>query len=338
MKDNKIKRFTIDTVKGVTLGVSVAIPGLSAGTIAVSERCYDTIIDSMSGFRKKPKENFFILLPYLIGLLIGAICAFIGIKKGYEVAPFTLTGLFGGLVIGSLPVAIKELRKADNTKEKITFSLSFIISLIVSAGIGIITALCKISLEANMDFHIYWMYPIILIAGFLAAFACVVPGISGSMTLMIFGLYQPILSLFIGDKSIFRNHDNDRLITAILFILVLIIGAIFGLIVSSKLMKKLLKDYRVSTFYAILGLIIGSTISMFINADIYPKYLDNSIKNWDYIVGGVLLVVGISLSLGLVYLDKILNKNKEEDNHLETSSATIVDKVNDDNSDNANNI
>ena len=42
-KENKPKtRFLVNTVKGVTLGISVAIPGLSAGTIAVAEKCYDT--------------------------------------------------------------------------------------------------------------------------------------------------------------------------------------------------------------------------------------------------------------------------------------------------------
>ena len=59
---NKVGSFLLDSAKGVTLGISVAIPGLSAGTIAVAERCYDTLIDSITSLRKEFKKNFFILL------------------------------------------------------------------------------------------------------------------------------------------------------------------------------------------------------------------------------------------------------------------------------------
>lgn len=316
---NKIGKFSTDTVKGVTLGVSVAIPGLSAGTIAVSERCYDTIIDSISDFKKEPKRNFLILLPFLLGIIIGAVCAFIGIKKGYTVAPFTLTGLFAGLVIGSLPIAIKELKKGNSFKEKIIHVVAFLLSLAVAAGIGIGTALGKFSLAEYMSYKIWWMYILMLIAGFLAAFTMVVPGISGSMTMMILGLYHPFLGLFIGDDSMFNTTGDKKIvaITAIVFTLLLLVGAFCGLIVSSKVMKKLLSKYRVTTFYAILGLIIGSTVSMFINSDIYPKYTSNAIENWDYIVGSILLVVGVLLSLGLVYLDNHRTKMNLKQNGFE---------------------
>lgn len=309
----KAKEFTFDTLKGVTLGVSVAVPGLSAGTIAISEGCYDTIINSVSDLKKEFKKNFLILLPFLLGLLLGAIAAFVGIKKGYDVAPFTLTGLFAGLVVGGLPVAISELKKGKDNKERIIHIFLFIVSLLISAGIGIISALCKHSLNDYLKIDCWWMYILILIAGLLAAFACIVPGISGSMTLMVIGLYQPILSLYIGDNSMFKN--KEQIAPGLVFLLLLVIGAIIGIIVSSKTMKVLLSKHRVSTFYSILGLIIGSTVSMFINGEIYPKYnpiTENHIQNWDYIVGSILFVVGIVISLSIFFLDRHLKNKKVE--------------------------
>lgn len=346
MEKRNAKNFTIDTLKGITLGVSVAIPGLSAGTIAVSEGCYDKIIIALTDLKKKFKDSFFFLLPYAIGLIIGALAAFIGIKHGYDNAPFTLTGLFGGLIIGSLPVAIKELKKGNTTKEKLIHCLVFILALTLSVSMGVITALCKISLEEYMKLSTWWMYFVLLAAGFLAAFACVVPGISGSMTLMIMGLYDPFLSLFIGERSVFRGRKEDMAM-AFVYVLVVLVGAVFGLILASKVMKKCLKDYRVSTFYAILGLIIGSTIAMFINSQIYPKYsgvidengtvIVQKIQNWDYIVGAVLFVVGFAISFGLIILDKKLSskkmealaniensKNNQETNNDEITSSSLA--------------
>lgn len=302
--------FIIDTVKGITLGISVAVPGLSAGTIAVAEKCYDTIIDSVSDLRKSFKKNFFILLPYVLGLLIGALAAFIGIQKGYNAAPFTLTGLFAGLVLGSLPVAITELKRGTNKKETILHILSFTLCLLVAAGLGIITALCKTDLATYLNNREWWIYILVLFAGFIAAFACIVPGISGSMSMMVIGMYYPILNSFIGDKSIFKQNDTTFLLTGLLIALIVFIGIIIGIIVASKVMKNLLNNHRVTTFYGILGLIIGSVVSMFINSSIYPLYLENSIKTWDYVVGSILLVLSMSIMLGyFFYSKKIAQKN-----------------------------
>ncbi len=314
-KENKPKtRFLVNTVKGVTLGISVAIPGLSAGTIAVAEKCYDTIIDSIAGIRKAFKQNFLILLPYLLGLLIGALAAFIGIQKGYKAAPFTITGAFAGLVLGSLPITFGELKKHQNTKELVTHITSFALCLLVSAGLGIFTALYQINLETAMQNREWWIYLLSILSGIIGAFACVVPGISGSMSLMVIGMYFPILNTFAttkGELSIFAHTDDMAFVlTGILILVLLIIGALIGLGFSSKIMNKLLSNHRISTFYAILGLILGSVISMFINSNIYPKYFDGSIQTWDYVTGAILLFV-ITVSMILFFL---LKKKKTAQN------------------------
>ena len=289
--------FFFDGAKGITLGISVAIPGLSGGTIAVAEGCYDALIGNISSLRKTFKKSFLYLLPFVLGLLLGAAAAFLGIKKGYEVAPFSLTGLFGGMVLGSLPVTFSELRKGQNAKEKSIHVLAFALCLLLAAGLGIVTALCKIDLQSALVGRDWWMYLYVPFAGFIAAFALIVPGISGSMTMMVFGLYLPLLNTFIpsrqeGSITIWGNSDTAYVLTGLVLALLLVIGILGGIAFASKFMGKLLEKHRVSTFYAILGLIIGSLISMFFNSDIYPKYVANSIQAWDYIVGAILFLVG----------------------------------------------
>ena len=307
-ENNKKPNFLFNILKGITLGISVAIPGLSAGTIAVAEKCYDTIIDAITGLKSAFKKNFLILLPYVLGLIVGALAAFIGIKNGYDYAPFTITGVFAGLVIGSLPVAIFELKKHNNSKELVIHSLAFLLCLLLAAGLGIITALTNFNLAEFMKNRVWWIYILVFISGIIGAFACIVPGISGSMSLMVIGMYMPILNTFVttkGELSIF-NKDNGGtsfLLTGLVILLLLLIGAIIGLILSSKIMKVLLNKHRVSTFYAIVGLIIGSVISMYINSTIYPLYIENKIQSWDYIVGAILFVI-IALTMIIVIVKK----------------------------------
>ncbi len=307
--------FLLDAIKGVTLGISAAVPGLSAGTIAVAEKCYDTIVDSISDLRKQFKKNFFILLPYVLGLLIGAVLALVGIQKGYEAAPFTLTGLFSGLVVGSLPVALSELRKGNTPKEKKNHILPLLICFLIASGLGILTALMAssgngFSLEKALNERAFYMYPLFLLAGAIAAGACVVPGISGSMSLMIMGLYYPILNTYTGSNAIWHSHDTKSIVSGLILFALLAIGAVLGIIFSSKIMKSLLSKHRVSTFYGILGLILGSVISMFINSSIFPKYLNNQIPVWDYVVGSILFLLS---ALAMFFFFSKQNKKKASD-------------------------
>ncbi len=311
-----IKQVFLDFLKGITLGISAAIAGLSAGTIAVAEGCYDTLINAVSNLRKKFKESFLILLPYVLGLFLGAVGALVGIQRGYKAAPFSLTSFFAGLVIGSLPVTIKEIRRGNNGKEKIAHCLSFALCLLLAAGLGVITALLKWQITFfNADGSFAWYtYLLMILAGVIGAFACIIPGISGSMSLMVLGVYYPILNAYTGKDSIWHASNKLTIVLGIVLALLFAIGAIIGVIIGSKTMKHLLSKFRVTTFYGILGLILGSVVSMYINSSIFPYYggiEENGtlvqIHTWDYILGAVLFLIA---ALGIFLLLHFINKKK----------------------------
>ncbi len=302
-KKNKGAKFLLHSAQGVTLGISAAVAGLSAGTIAVAERCYDTIVDAIADLRKHFKASVLTLLPFLLGGILGALLAFFGIKYGYDAVPFTITGLFGGFIIGSLPVAISELKKGDNAKSKAIHVIGFLLCLGLTASLGIVTALRKVDLTTYLNSRVWWRYLLVLVAGFVAAGACVIPGISGSRSLRVMGRYYPIINTYIGDGSIFHSEDKTFLVTGLVILLLLVVGAVLGLIVASKFRKVRLTKHRVSTFYCILGLILGSFISRFINSSIYPKYPTR--KVYDLVLGIVLFFLGAALTFLLVlYVEK----------------------------------
>ena len=298
------KNFLIDTLKGLPLGVSAAVPGVSAGTIAIIEKCYDRIINSIADLKKSFKANFLSLLPFLLGYLIGGALALLAIKKGYDYAPFCLTGLFGGFIIGSLPSITVELHKGNSIKERLWHIVPMLICFAIASLLGILSALCKLDLSSAMDEHAWWIYPYIFLAGALGAGACLVPGVSGSMCLMVMGLYIPLLNRLIGENAFYATGD---ILNGIIYALVILLGAITGLVVASKGMKYLLAKHRTTTFYAIFGLILGSLVSMFMNSSIYRVYQDASHPLWDYIVGGCLLIAGALLTY---FLYKFSNKKE----------------------------
>ena len=299
-KTNK-SNFLVDTLKGLPLGVSAAVPGVSAGTISIIEKCYDRIINGIADLKKDFKANFLSLLPFLLGYLIGGALALLAIKKGYELAPFCLTGLFAGFIIGSLPSITVELHKGESVKEKVKHLVAMLICFAVASLLGILSALYKLDLTKAMEEHSWWIYPYVFLAGALGAGACLVPGVSGSMCLMVMGLYIPLLGKLIGNDSFFMTGD---VLNGVIVALTLVVGALAGLVIASKGMKYLLAKHRTTTFFAIFGLILGSLVSMFMNSSIYPVYLDASHPLWDYIVGGSLLVGGAVLTY---FLYKITN-------------------------------
>lgn len=295
---NKIASFFLRIGQGITLGISAAIPGLSAGTIAVAEKVYDPLTSAIAELRKRFGKSFLYLLPFLLGMLAGALAALFGIKRGYAAAPFSLTGLFAGFVLGSVPVALSECKKGIDKKERAIHAIAFLTCLLIAAGLGIATALLPYDLAQALKERAWWIYPLIFLSGNLAAGACVVPGISGSMTLMVIGMYHPILNTYTGATSIFHSGDAAFKLTGMLLAVTFVLGALLGVAVTSRFMKGMLQRHRVSTFYAILGLILGSLVSMFINRDIYRLY--PAIKAWDYILGSALFVLAALASFFLV--------------------------------------
>lgn len=316
------KSFLLDFLKGISLGVSAAIAGLSAGTIAVVEGCYDSLVGAVSSLRKNFKKSFLFLLPYALGLLLGALLALVGIQRGYKAAPFSLTSLFAGLIFGSLPVAIKELKRGANAKERVSHSFSFLFCLLLAAGLGIMTALLKWQLSFfQEDGTLYWwVYILAVVGGFIGAFACVVPGISGSMSLMVIGVYYPLLNTFTGSDAIWHSGNSLKITLGIVMLFLFAIGALGGVFFGSKSMKYLLNKHRVTTFFGIFGLILGSLVSMYLNSSIFPYYTGTEIagkvyqiQTWDYIVGSILFVLAaIFMFLLLHYLNK--KKASEEAN------------------------
>ena len=176
----KIKNWFLDVLKGGSLGLGM-IPGVSAGTMALIVGIYDRLIGGIANLRKEFKKSLISLVPIGIGAVMSAIICMLGVNYGLDYAPFAIISLFAGLIIGSLPVITKEIKGV-----KITFKPILIVAIgaVFAAGIGILSAVAKLNSWGNFEAAFaageWWVYIGVFVAGFIAAMACIIPGISGA--------------------------------------------------------------------------------------------------------------------------------------------------------------
>ena len=140
--------------------------------------------------------------------------------------------------------------------------------------------------------------------GMLSASAMVLPGISGSMILMIFGYYTYIISVLHDGLNAFLSFNLGDLLNVLLILLIFLIGVIVGVILVSGIVRKIYTKYTNLFNMAVLGLLFASPVSIMIASN--KEY--NGIFSgqwWMYLIGTITLVAGTILS---IYGEQINNK------------------------------
>ena len=133
----------------------------------------------------------------------------------------------------------------------------------------------------------------IFFVGIIAAATMVIPGVSGSMIMMILGYYNTIIDTI----NNFINALKDFNITAMLDTFVVLvpfgIGVVVGIVAVAKLIEFMLKKYPLVTYWAIIGLIVASPFAILIMMEV------GTIGIMEILTGVVLLAIGFFISLKL---------------------------------------
>lgn len=253
---------------GAIIGIANIIPGVSGGTMAVVLNVFDKLIFSISNFRKNPKDSIKFLFPILIGAGIGIIVFSYIIKYLLDNYPLQLNFFFNGLIFGSLPLIVK---RTGEVKNKIALkTIFFVIALAVMIAFGFVTKDSSNGLIMDIN-------PIIMIIHtFIASVAMILPGISGSLVLVILGSYFTVIK-YISDFNVIGLIPVG-------------IGVLLGLIFGSKIIGYLLKNYTEYTFSAILGLMVGSAYALFQKVD------------FTYDISGIIAVLTLFIGFIIAYL------------------------------------
>lgn len=284
-------QWFLDILRGAVIGVSNIIPGVSGGTMAVSMGIYDRVIYAVNNLFKQFRKNFKDLLPIIIGVLVGlfAFAALIGTLLGTKSEEIPITRLptnfaFIGLILGGLPAIYKRVNMKSAGIPGILLFLAFL-------ALVVVLPLLNPPEARNVD-HSIGTILLMVPLGAIASSTMVIPGVSGSMIMMLLGYYNSVINAM----NDLRGGDWSSL--AIL--LPYVVGLLVGIVFIAKLMNFLLKKYSALTFSAIFGLVIGSPVALLMqNRECFA--LANT-GNW--IASIACLAVGFAIAWFMSTLDK----------------------------------
>ena len=253
---SKLLDFLRNVIKGIVVGIANVVPGVSGGTMMVSMGIYDRLISAVSHFFSKMKEHFFFLLALLIGMAIAILGGSVVITWLFDRFPFPTTMAFIGLILGGFPLIWKKVRS-----EKKHFGHFLICAIFFFFFLGLSFVSGTSGYTADLTPTVSTMLVLFLV-GIVAAGTMVVPGVSGSMVLLIMGYYNPILKTIRDFMAAVKAHDTEALVSGLKILIPFGIGVLVGIVLFAKLIEWIFKRFPQYAYWAIIGLIAASPIGI----------------------------------------------------------------------------
>ena len=236
------------------MALADSVPGVSGGTVAFILGFYDNFVNALNNLISSDKIGRINALKFLtkigVGWVVGFVLSVLFITSIFEKNIYEINSLFLGFIIASIPIIVKSEKKTLLSNNKNIIFL--IIGIIVVCGLTYFNPITSkghsFSVRADNLGLAFGAY--IFISGMIAISAMVLPGISGSTILLIFGLYTPILNAI---KQVLE-FNFEYLPSIIIFGF----GIIAGILLTVRVVRSLLRKFRAQTIYCIIGLMIGS--------------------------------------------------------------------------------
>lgn len=233
-------------IGGFLMGMADLVPGVSGGTIALVLGIYERLVasiregssalgvllkgDLVSFRRHLGNVEWGFLLPLLAGILIAVLSLSRVIGHQLDENPVIMAAAFFGLVLGSVVIAIRLVKQPRP------------IHLWVGLAIGVLVfVLLGLGEEATV------VDPSLIVffgSGALAICAMILPGISGSLILVLIGMYTVVLGAV---------NDRDFLTVG-----VFALGTIVGLALFSQVLHWALRQHHDVVLASLIGLMAGS--------------------------------------------------------------------------------
>lgn len=240
-------------IKGFLMGSADIVPGVSGGTMALITGIYDRLIFAIKSadwtavktaltfqFKKFFEHfhwKFFLLLFSGIFLAVIFFTRIVPLQVYMFTHPEIVYGLFFGLIVGSIFLLMSEIDKKQRTPVNFLY-------LAAGAMIGF----WVVTLVPADTPETFWF---VFLSGSVAICAMILPGISGSYLLLIFRKYDYILS----QLGTIGTIDT---VQGLLNLLPFFMGALVGIILFSRLLSWLFKNFHTATLMVLIGFLIGS--------------------------------------------------------------------------------
>lgn len=245
-------------LKGVVIGVANIIPGVSGGTMAVSMGIYDKMIHAATHLLSEFKKSMKILIPIVVGAAIGIVALARIIEIMFEKIPFQTNLLFIGLIVGGLPAIA---RKVKGKSIRLGHLLSFLIFFVVVAGLAVLGE--QEGAAADLSFSLLNMVKLFGV-GIVASATMVIPGVSGSMMLMLMGYYNPVLSEINGFIDNLLDFNVPGILDGCLVLVPFGLGVVIGIFAIAKIIEIVFEKFPEHAYWAIIGLIVASPVAILV--------------------------------------------------------------------------
>ncbi|AGB40382.1 putative membrane protein [Halobacteroides halobius DSM 5150] len=226
---NKLTGFGELFLKGIPIGLSNTLPGISGGTLALVLGIYDQLVNGIKKIRLQ------VLIPIFLGAVTGVLSGSKIVTSLLETNPSVVKAFLLGLIIASSKVTYDQVKQV-NLKTIILGIIGLVVAFIFSVELG----------GAGDVTTLSWTR--LFLGGAVGSVAMILPGVSGGTILIMLGLYQGVLEAIV----------NFNFPVMIVFGL----GVGSGLLSFSFVLSYLLDNYRSLLMSFLTGLILGSMRSV----------------------------------------------------------------------------
>lgn len=274
-----------NVLKGMVIGIANIIPGVSGGTMAVSMGIYDRLISCISHPFKDFKNNVLFLMPIALGMGIAIVASAFGIDYLFESFPFQTNLLFIGLILGSLPSIYQKVKSATM---RIGHILAAVLFFALVVGMAMLNGAngSYVQLEAGVVTAIK-----LFLVGVLASATMVIPGVSGSMMLLLIGYYNPILDTIKAFFTAVVGLRVEEVFTAMLLLVPFGVGVLVGMVAIAKVIEVIFAKFPLYAYWSIIGLLFASPIAILL-VGTFHKITLLSIVTGIIALGGGLFISG----------------------------------------------
>ena len=274
-------------LKGMVMGVANIIPGVSGGTMAVSMGIYDKFIHCLTHLFKEFKESMKFLIPLFIGIGIALVGLSFIIEPAFEHFPLQTSCLFIGLIVGGLPAICK---KVKGKGVKVSYIIPFLIFFAIVVGMAVLGE--HEGNAADLSFGLWSVIKLFLV-GIIASATMVIPGVSGSMMLLLLGYYNPIISSIKNFVTALVSFDMQGILQGCGVLVPAGLGIVVGIFAIAKLIEVIFEKFPTQAYWAIIGLIVASPIAVLLSVGI------SAVTIWSVLVSIVTFAVGFVIAMKL---------------------------------------
>ena len=256
-------KYVKEILRGLLIGIAGIVPGVSGGTLAVSMGVYDKIIGAVTHMASEPKESLRTLFPYALGGAVGMSGLAFIIEVLFVKFPFATSMTFIGLIVGGVPALRKKIdRHQSGMKGYAAFLIVFCLMIIMTIaggekGSGSVNLVGAYTGGISSRFSVFLC---LICVGMISAATMVIPGVSGTMLLMMMGYYQPVLSSFNRLQSGVLTLNAAQVIAEQKILIPYTIGLVSGIFLCAHMVESLMENYESITYCVILGLVLSSPV------------------------------------------------------------------------------